>query len=51
MPNKVRCVGVGEDLEKSIQRNMEFVAQVKGRSEGALQTQTLLTKYCPQSVQ
>ena len=41
----------GEDLEKSIQRAMEFVAQVKGRLEGVLQTQSFLTKYSPQSVQ
>jgi DNA-binding NarL/FixJ family response regulator len=31
----------GEDLEKAIQRAVEFVAQVKGRSEEAVQTQTL----------
>jgi DNA-binding NarL/FixJ family response regulator len=41
----------GEDLEKAIERAMEFVAQVKRRSEGALQPQSFLTKCSPQSVQ
>src|SRR4029078_11422962 len=41
----------GEDLEKAIQRAMGFVAQVKGRSEGALQPPSFLTKCSPQSVQ